>query len=150
MLNSFEKTSLPPNRPSTSGHPDDVVHDGTLTLAKKRAILASWASDAHAVVDAPTLRQLDNGAVIELDVILRALRSLDGEDDAGDSVAARSAANPRRWRSATRYEAILTRWRRKSGHERRRDDDDDPPPCPASSALPVPPRFVPAYGRSAA
>ena len=30
-------------------HPADVVHDPDLTLSEKRAILASWASDACAV-----------------------------------------------------------------------------------------------------
>ena len=30
-------------------HPDDVLHDTTLTLEEKRATLAAWASDAHAV-----------------------------------------------------------------------------------------------------
>ncbi len=146
MLNSFEKNGLPPDRARSLGHPDDVVHDGTLALAEKRAILASWASDAHAVVDAPALRQLDNGAVVDLDIILRALRSLDDED-AGESRAPRPVANPWRWRGVGRYGAILTRWRRTSNATRRRDDDDDPPPCPTSTALPLPTHLVPAYGR---
>ena len=38
--------------------PDDVVKDPDLPLPEKRAILASWASDASAVQDAPTLRWL--------------------------------------------------------------------------------------------
>lgn len=38
--------------------PDDVVKDPHLTLAEKRAILASWASDASAVQDEPRLRWL--------------------------------------------------------------------------------------------
>lgn len=38
--------------------PDDVVKDPHLTLAEKREILASWASDASAVQDEPTLRWL--------------------------------------------------------------------------------------------
>ena len=37
-------------------HPDDVVRDPDLTLNEKRAILASWASDACAVEAAPALR----------------------------------------------------------------------------------------------
>jgi hypothetical protein len=38
--------------------PDDVVKDPHLTLAEKRTILASWASDASAVQDEPALRWL--------------------------------------------------------------------------------------------
>jgi hypothetical protein len=38
--------------------PDDVLKDPELTLAEKRAILTSWASDASAVQDDPTLRWL--------------------------------------------------------------------------------------------
>src|ERR1044072_6889404 len=38
------------------GHPSDVVSDPDLTLDEKRAILASWASDACAVDTAPALR----------------------------------------------------------------------------------------------
>jgi hypothetical protein len=60
-------------------HPDDVRSHSGLTIAEKRAILASWASDAHAVDDMPWLRQLECGARIPLSEILSALRSLDGE-----------------------------------------------------------------------
>jgi hypothetical protein len=61
-------------------HPDDVRSHSGLTIAEKRAILASWASDAHAVDDMPWLRQLECGARIPLSEILSALRSLDGEE----------------------------------------------------------------------
>ena len=37
-------------------HPSDVVNDADLTLNEKRAILASWASDACAVEVVPSLR----------------------------------------------------------------------------------------------
>ena len=37
-------------------HPSEVVNDPDLTLNEKRAILASWASDACAVEAAPSLR----------------------------------------------------------------------------------------------
>jgi len=36
-------------------HPSDVVNDPDLTLNEKRAILASWASDACAVESAPAV-----------------------------------------------------------------------------------------------
>ncbi|MBL8773263.1 MAG: hypothetical protein JNK30_17910 [Phenylobacterium sp.] len=38
--------------------PDDVLKDPDLTLRDKREILSSWASDASAVQDEPTLRWL--------------------------------------------------------------------------------------------
>jgi len=37
-------------------HPSEVVNDPDLTLNEKRAILASWASDACAIEAAPALR----------------------------------------------------------------------------------------------
>jgi hypothetical protein len=59
-------------------HPDDVVHDPDLTLNEKRAILASWASDACAVEVAPSLRRVPgSGPVASVDEILEALRKLD-------------------------------------------------------------------------
>ena len=61
-------------------HPSEVVADLDLTLNEKRAILASWASDACAVESAPTLRDLGPGRphvgfdeVMEVEV----LRTLD-------------------------------------------------------------------------
>ncbi|MCR5878364.1 hypothetical protein [Phenylobacterium sp. J367] len=38
--------------------PDDVLKDPHLTHGQKREILSSWASDASAVQDEPTLRWL--------------------------------------------------------------------------------------------
>jgi len=38
--------------------PDDVLKDAHLSLTEKRAILASWASDASSVSDDPTQRWL--------------------------------------------------------------------------------------------
>jgi hypothetical protein len=58
-------------------HPDDVMSNLQLTRAQKREILASWASDARAVPDMPALRQLDNGAIVPVDDVLRALNALD-------------------------------------------------------------------------
>ena len=39
-------------------HPRDVLKDPLLDTAEKRAVLSSWASDASAVRDEPTLRWL--------------------------------------------------------------------------------------------
>ncbi len=61
-------------------HPDDVVADPGMTLNDKRALLASWASDAHAVMDRPAMRRLTSGAVVSVADIFRALRSLNYEE----------------------------------------------------------------------
>jgi hypothetical protein len=60
-------------------HPMDVVRDPDLTLSEKRAILASWASDACAVEAAPDLRVSSSGNAVRWDDIMDALRTLDDE-----------------------------------------------------------------------
>ena len=60
-------------------HPSAVVADPDLTLNEKRAILASWASDACAVEASPALREGPNGTAIKYDEIMEALRTLDGQ-----------------------------------------------------------------------
>jgi hypothetical protein len=60
-------------------HPSDVVRDRDLTRNEKRAILASWASDACAIEAAPELRLNSAGSVVRWDDIMDALRMLDGE-----------------------------------------------------------------------
>lgn len=60
------------------GHPSDVVTDPDLTLNEKRAILASWASDACAIEAIPTLRRLPGGMCpVLFDEVMDALRALD-------------------------------------------------------------------------
>jgi hypothetical protein len=62
-------------------HPADVLRDPDLTRNEKRAILASWASDACAVETAPALRQLPGAArPVSFDDIMDALRLLDRQD----------------------------------------------------------------------
>ncbi len=56
--------------------PSDVVADGDLTLNEKRAILASWASDACAAEANPELRTTAGGAA-SWDDIMDALKALD-------------------------------------------------------------------------
>jgi hypothetical protein len=58
-------------------HPSEVVDDPDLTPNEKRAILASWASDACAVEAAPELRSSARGAPVRFDDIMEALRTLD-------------------------------------------------------------------------
>jgi hypothetical protein len=60
------------------GAPRDVVDNTNLTLDEKRAILASWASDACAVEAAPALRRAPGaGQIVTVDEILEALCLLD-------------------------------------------------------------------------
>ena len=64
---------------SVYGHPRDVVGDASLSLAEKRAILASWASDAAAVHSNPALREIPGSKrIITVDEVLDALAALDG------------------------------------------------------------------------
>jgi len=120
-------------------HPDDVVSDTRLTKAEKKALLASWSSDARAVEDAPVLRRLDSGAIVGVDAILQALVALDGE-----------AAAPKqkvRWVGFGRHrQGAISRWLMKGRPPKgSNDDDDDPPPAPAGIAVPFRPTFVAAH-----
>jgi hypothetical protein len=59
-------------------HPRRVVEDPDLTLNEKRAILASWASDACAIEAAPALRQAPGTKhPVRFDDVMDALRTLD-------------------------------------------------------------------------
>ncbi len=103
--------------------PNSVLNDPATTLAEKRALLASWASDARAVANHPQLRQLDDGAFVTIDDVLDALKRLD---------ALEGRSRPQQ----------LSEWRRKgswSRHGQRRygpDDDDDDPLSPAPAMRP--------------
>jgi len=59
------------------GHPSEVIKDPDLTINEKRAILASWASDACAMEAAPELRSNWHGPPVRFDDIMDALRNLD-------------------------------------------------------------------------
>jgi hypothetical protein len=84
-------------------HPSEVVNDPDLTLNEKRAILASWASDACAVEAAPELR-MGPKAPVRFDAIMDALRTLDKQ------------ANASRYRNPFGL---------RSQRRRRRNDDND-------------------------
>ena len=62
-------------------HPSHVVNDPDLTLSEKRAILASWASDACAVEAVPALRKPPGGVPVRFDDVMDALRELDRQRD---------------------------------------------------------------------
>ena len=62
----------------TFDHPKDVVVHPRLSLAEKRAILASWASDAAAIASCPALRAPEGlKNPVSIDEILEALQALD-------------------------------------------------------------------------
>ena len=111
-------------------HPEDVLDHPAMSVTEKRALLASWASDARAVPAVPILRQLDDGSIVKVDEILRALKALDGQqqlepcqDRTGKSWRPPFGRRPRKkW----------TSWI----PQRRTDDDNDPPPCPALAVIP--------------
>ena len=66
-------------------HPDEVIASPVLSRDEKRALLASWASDAWAVESAPALRQCPGqaGRHVLLDDVLKALRALDPDGPDG-------------------------------------------------------------------
>lgn len=84
-------------------HPREVLAYPNLSLAEKRAILASWASDARAVESCPTLRCLPGcrAEPVPLHEVLAALQALDGDGPAQSTGKAptRSSLPPRahRW-----------------------------------------------------
>jgi hypothetical protein len=60
-------------------HPRDVVSHLGLTIGEKRAILASWASDASAITSCPSMRSPAGlKKPVSIDEILEALCELDG------------------------------------------------------------------------
>ena len=88
------------------GHPNEVLRDPDLTLNEKRAVLASWASDACAVEAAPALRVPPGGRPVRFDDILDALRELDRQ------VSSRKvSAIDSKFRRALRRERIFGRRR---------------------------------------
>jgi hypothetical protein len=103
-------------------HPRHVVEDSDLTLNEKRAILASWASDACAIEAAPTLRLSPGTAKpVRFDDVMDALRALDQQ--AGDQYRA-----PPRYRHIleNRIPGVFGRKSRddeKSSSDRRRGDN---------------------------
>ena len=59
-------------------HPFDVAKHPALGPEIKRAILASWASDAAAVKGKPALRRMPGGKrLVPFDDVMAALKSLD-------------------------------------------------------------------------
>jgi len=92
--------------------PADVVNDPDLTLNEKRAILASWASDACAVEAAPALRQAPGGRrPVRFDEVMEALRELDNR------AKEQNPRNDARYRRLARRQRIEARRNAASGGE---------------------------------
>jgi hypothetical protein len=112
--------------------PDEVLVDPWMSRDEKRALLASWASDARAVPGLPSMRRLEDGSLIEVDEIFYALKALDADRGALslDKPPTRLGREP----SNRRSRPIFRGWTRILRRDRR-DDDDDPPPCPTYAAI---------------
>jgi hypothetical protein len=123
-MNSNSDVSPPKNPPSgidldallhpalAYTHPRDVVGDPDLTLNEKRAVLASWASDACAVEAAPALRSPPGAErPVQVDDILEALRALDGQANE----LATDAASVQRQIRRRAFEAFRFRRKRDQG-----------------------------------
>ena len=138
--NLFQSTrsSAAPYGAAIYTHPRDVTSDPKLTTPEKKAVLASWISDVRAVENAPSLRRLDSGAVVEVDAILRSLVLLDEQSpdrtENGPSGGSRG---------------VISRWmKRISPSKGSNDNDDDPPPAPAGLGIPFRPKpLSPAHGK---
>ncbi|MDR7040537.1 hypothetical protein J2X36_005320 [Methylobacterium sp. BE186] len=95
-------------------HPREVLTYPHLSRAEKRAILASWASDARAVESSPTLRCLSGcrAEPVPLHEVLAALQALDGTAATGATDTAPDRGAPKRSRLFPR---VLTRRTPRSG-----------------------------------
>jgi len=88
-LTSARKITCEPNlddlmRPADAFlNPQEVVDDPDLSVNEKRAILASWASDACAVEAMPGLRKSPAGTTVSFDDIMDALKELDEQARSG-------------------------------------------------------------------
>jgi hypothetical protein len=135
------RSSAAPYGAAIYTHPSDLTSNPKLTTAEKRAILASWISNACAVENAPSLRQLDSGAVVEVDAILQALVLLDQQ------VPDRRESGNRLHLSG-QSRNVLSRWmNRIIPLKGSNDNDDDPPPAPAGLGIPFRPKpLSPAHG----
>ena len=104
-------------------HPDEVLSDRELSIEDKRSLLASWVSDAFAVENSPSLRQLASGAVVRVDDIMAALKSLDEPRHEAAFTVSRSFAR--------RGGKPVARRRSKGSR-----NDDEPPPPAAGARIP--------------
>jgi hypothetical protein len=98
--------------------PADVLGDASLTLAKQRAILSAWASDACAVVSTPPLRRAPFAPrPVTFDEVMDALVALDRRQAAALPVPVKKAkkskkASCRRHRPSTIKRNVGATWPR--------------------------------------
>jgi hypothetical protein len=103
MEQSFQARKVPFNidtrlHPSRAfRHPLDVLRDTDMTIAEKRSVLASWASDACAIESNPALRATATGHVVNYDDIIDALQSLDAGRSADMTYVFKRQQRRRRW-----------------------------------------------------
>ncbi|WP_055045599.1 hypothetical protein [Devosia sp. A16] len=71
----------------------DILNDPALSVTRKRALLAHWASDIHAVAGTPSLRNA-RGVSVSIDSLLDALAALDDEVDAAAMAHGTPGARP--------------------------------------------------------
>lgn len=104
-------------------HPDEVLGDQELSLTDKRSLLASWVSDAFSVENSPSLRQLASGAIVCVDDIMDALKSLD---------------EPRREAAFTISQSFERRGGKPVARRRNRESSngDEPPPPAVGARMP--------------
>jgi hypothetical protein len=69
-------------------HPREIVADATLSVARKRALLAFWSSDFNAVRGVPALRRSGHGVTTTIDALKAALSQLD------DAIIVPTASGP--------------------------------------------------------
>ena len=95
--------------PAPFKHPSDVLHSPDLTRDEKRAFLASWASDAWAVVSRPALRDYPGSeGPVHVDDVLEALRALDAAGGFDEAASVDFPAPPRAmWARPSR---LVRRW----------------------------------------
>ena len=81
---------------SVYDHPRDVLADEELTVAEKRSILASWASDAAAVTSRSLLRAIPGRRKpVSIDDILESLSELDNGPRPPGGIPARRQSTSR-------------------------------------------------------
>lgn len=58
-------------------HPREIVADPELTIARKRALLAHWLSDANTLPGAPHIRRSPAGVTVSVEHLRTSLDKLD-------------------------------------------------------------------------
>jgi hypothetical protein len=114
------RSSAAPYGAAIYTHPSDVTSNPKLTTAEKRAVLASWISDARC----PCGRERSFFAILQALVLL-------------DELAPDLREDGKRLHPSGRRRSLLSRWvKRVSPSKGSNDNYDDPPPAPAGFGMP--------------